>query len=177
MRELLIGCGHSREKKFGLPGDARTWGELVTLDNNPECKPDILCDLRHPPYSSQTPEFFDGDQFDAIHAYEVLEHIGAQGDYALLFRQFAELWRLLKPGGRMYATCPDYRSVWAWGDPGHTRIINHGTLVFFDRQQYAAQLGKTSMSDYRADWPGDFATIYQHYTDDQFWFVLEARKP
>lgn len=183
-RELLIGCGHSREKRFGLPGDPRGWGELITLDNNPECAPDILCDLSKVPFeyrwnrkpNENAHHFPASDSFDAIHAYEVLEHIGMQGDYRLLFTQFAEFWRLLKPGGRLYASVPDYRSVWAWGDPGHTRIINHGTLVFFDDAEYFAQLGKTAMSDYRADWPGDFRTLFAEYRGDQFWFVLEARK-
>lgn len=115
--------------------------------------------------------------FDEVHAYEVLEHCGAQGDYPLFFAQFREFWRILKPGGYFCATVPDWRSVWAWGDPSHTRIINEGTLVFLSQVQYKTQVGKTAMSDFRSLLtPADFEIVGARTSGEQFEFVLRAIK-
>jgi SAM-dependent methyltransferase len=64
---------------------------------------------------------FDDNTFDEIHAYEVLEHIGKQGDWMRILREWSEWWRILKPGGHLYASSPLWSSEWAWGDPGHTQ--------------------------------------------------------
>lgn len=170
---LLLGCGNSRERKLRMAGDPQQWYEkLITLDNDPECGADIIHDLML--WNQPIP--LDDNSIDEIHAYEVLEHVGRQGDFKLFFNQFKDYWRLLKPGGRFYATVPRWDNMWAWGDPGHTRIINEGTLVFLDQSQYAAQVGKTAMTDYRWVWTGDFRTLGAGKTDSNFYFILEAVK-
>ena len=88
-KQLLIGCGHSREKRMIYEGHTPGWDELVALDINPECDPDIEWDLNEIPYP------FDDNEFDEIHAYEVLEHLGAQGDFRFFFAQFEEMWRII----------------------------------------------------------------------------------
>src|SRR5271154_1502615 len=47
MSELLLGCGHSRERRMWLPNEPKShqWQDLVTLDNNLDCEPDLECDL------------------------------------------------------------------------------------------------------------------------------------
>jgi SAM-dependent methyltransferase len=118
MTELLIGCGNDRRKKITFPQTPSDWTQLVTLDIDASTKPDIVHDLNVLPYP-----FLDST-FDEIHAYEVLEHCGRQGDWKFFLDQFAELWRILKPGGFLVATCPMWDGPWAWGDPGHTRVIS-----------------------------------------------------
>src|SRR5215831_67169 len=86
--ELLIGCGKNHTKKLTRPGHEE-WRELVTLDINPDHKPNVLHDLENLPLP------FADDHFDEIHAYEVLEHVGKQGDYRFFFRQFEDFWRIL----------------------------------------------------------------------------------
>lgn len=188
-RELLIGCGNSREKRVFIPGreyeTTPPWKNLTTLDIDPECKPDIVFDLcsigwQHvpPPHSwICDPHEIPSNTFDEIHAYEVLEHCGDQGHHTLFFAQFREFWRILKPNGYFCATVPDYRSIWAWGDPSHTRIINAGTLVFLSQAQYAIQVGKTAMSDFRV-LLGDanFDIVNSQTRGEQFQFVLRAIK-
>jgi SAM-dependent methyltransferase len=147
--ELLLGCGSTRDRRIAI-GDRSEWTELVTLDNNPEHDPDIVHDLEDLPYP------FPDNTFSEIHAYEVLEHLGRQGDWKGFFAQFSELWRILKPDGVLAATCPSYRSMWAWGDPSHTRVLTSGTLVFLSQAQYALQVGKTAMSDFRFCYRADF---------------------
>lgn len=201
-RELLIGCGNSREKRMSVTPLHSDWHNLTTLDVDPACKPDIVFDLcalewssllQRPllalPPGSHTDEelkriikynnecIMPANSFDEIHAYEVLEHCGEQGHFKLFFAQFREFWRVLKPGGYFCATVPDWRSLWAWGDPSHTRVINEGTLVFLSQAQYTAQVGKTAMSDFRALLtPADFEIMGINHAQEQLQFVLRAIK-
>lgn len=167
--ELLIGCGNSRRKKHTL--GSFEWEELVTIDHDPNCGADVVHDL------DVTPWPFEDDTFDECHAYEVLEHLGRQGDYKAFFRHFAEIYRILKPGGVLIATVPAWDDVWAWADPSHTRVIAPQTLVFLDRTQYEKQIGKTAMTDFRWLWHGDFAPVASQVEHGCFKFALEAHKP
>ena len=154
MKSLLIGCGNARTKHLG---EATEWGDLVTLDIDPSTGCDIVHDLDDLPYP-----LADND-FDEVHAYEVLEHCGRQGDWRFFFGQFSEFHRILKPGGRFYGTCPSTKSPWLWGDPGHTRAITGECLNFLPQQMYE-QVGKTACTDYRHVWKGDFKI--EGLTDD-----------
>lgn len=209
-RELLIGCGHSRTKRLfpspkwkGIPSDidVTQWQDLITLDINLECDPDIVCDLSclrsfrietgqikrfevttHDIRKDRALELIDDyglrdNLFNEIHAYEVLEHIGQQGKHVLFFQQFSEFWRILKPGGYFCATVPHWQSLWAWGDPSHTRVINEGTLTFLDLREYERQLGKTAMSDYRKELgETNFEVIQAYNQNEMFVFILRAIK-
>lgn len=146
--ELLIGCGTNRDKRMGVVG-RDGWSNLVTLDCDPSLKPDVVWDLNVLPLP------FEGGAFDEIHAYEVLEHVGKQGDWRFFFAQFDDFHRILKPGGFFFATVPSWRSPWAWGDPGHTRILPVECLTFLGRENYE-QVGRTPMTDYRPYYKGDF---------------------
>jgi len=186
-RELLLGCGTDRRKKL-VPRDSggehpewADWANLTTLDVNPDFKPDILWDLE-----TLRPLPFEHDTFDEIHAYELLEHIGLQGDWKTLFRQFTDYWRILKPGGFFIATTPCWKSLWAWGDPSHKRVINEGTITFLSQRSYREQLAMTPMTDFRAVWTADFDVLERGHTSDpaawnhdncNFIFFLKAVKP
>lgn len=169
MPELLIGCGNRRDKRIAYEG-GWGWSDLTTLDIDPDAGADVLHDLNDLPYP------FADDQFDEIHAYEVLEHIGRQGDWRFFFAQFSEFWRILKPGGVLCATCPSASSRWAWGDPGHTRVIQPETLIFLQQPQYA-QVGITSLTDYRAVFQADFDLVLSEDDGESYRFGLRAVKP
>lgn len=169
-KELLIGCGNSRAKKVTGSWTTSDWSGLTTLDMDPACAPDIVHDLSVLPYP------FADNEFDEIHAYEVLEHCGRQGDWQFFFAQFQEFWRILKPSGRFVATVPMWDSPWAWGDPGHTRVITKGSLIFLDQREYA-QVGETAMTDYRGVWGGNFEGFAAVEKDHTFGFILTAVKP
>lgn len=169
-RELMIGCGNDRQKKIKFTQSEGEFENLTTLDVDPGVNPDVIWDLNVLPLP------FDDNSFDEIHASEVLEHVGRQGDWKFFFDQFYDFWRILKPGGFLVATVPAWDSPWLWGDPGHTRAICRESLIFLDQTAYE-QVGRTAMTDYRPWWKGDFETMGVQTKDDhQFAFVLRARK-
>lgn len=169
MSELLIGCGNARRKKVTFPEISAEWSDLTTLDIDPEVNPDVVHDLNVLPLP------FADNSFDEIHAYEVLEHCGRQGDWKFFFEQFAEFWRILKPGGYFVASVPMWDSPWAWGDPGHTRVIPKEALIFLNREEYE-QVGQTAMTDYRKWWKGDFEVLGVNESEHSMGFALRARK-
>ena len=168
-RELLIGCGNDLRKKVVIEGST-DWSNLTTLDNDPDCKPDILHDLDVFPYP------FEADTFDEIHAIEVLEHCGHQGDVRYFFDQFNEFYRILKPGGLFVATVPMWDSPWAWSDPGHRRVITRYSLVFLSDYEYEQQVGKTPMADYRRMKRCNFEVQAATESEHQLGFILKALK-
>lgn len=168
-RELVIGCGSERTKRLTVD-ESIIFDNPTTLDINPDHNPDIVFDLMNITLP------FEDNTFDEIHAYEVLEHTGTQGDYKFFFAQFSEFWRVLKPGGHLLATCPSRTSPWAWGDPSHTRVLQSEQLVFLDQENYAKQVGVTSMSDFRNIYKADFKTVGATEGEHLFIFILQARK-
>ena len=167
-KELLIGCGNRRDKLAWVGRDK--FENLTTLDISESCNPDVVWDL------CDIPLPFDDNTFDEIHAYEVLEHTGAQGDYEFFFRQFSDFHRILKPGGELIGICPAWNSEDAWGDPSHTRVLAPMTLLFLSQKEYANRVGSTPMSDFRYMYKADFDIIHSQIKDQKFLFGLKARK-
>lgn len=189
-RELLLGCGHARDKRIRCPSNmAEGWRGLVTLDHNIGTKPDIWTDLDK--YDAQGRLIISGDgpcvegrrietsSFDEVHAYEVLEHLGSLGDYLALFTLFSELWRILKPGGYLAGTVPSRYSSWLWGDPGHRRAILPETLMFLAQPSYFQCDGPrpSPISDYRGVYKADFDRIRSEDDRVSHRFLLQAVKP
>lgn len=201
-RELLLGCGHARDKRMWPNRDdgvnPTRWMNLITLDNYNGCNPDILGNLDCAGYwplrdwgprASHLIEGADGtpvdyphlqdDLFDEVHAYEVLEHLGSQGDARAFFSHFSEIWRILKPDGYLCATVPSRYSPWLWGDPSHRRLINEESLSFLDQDNYKQLDGPkpSPMSDFRSIYRADFRIVERQDNHKQFFFILQAVKP
>lgn len=168
--QLLAGCGSSRIKKLGLK--SRDWDGLVTLDFNGDHNPDVVHNLTQLPYP------FPDDHFDELHFYDVLEHLGQQGDFRTFFDQFSEFWRILKPDGLLFAISPAPSSPWVWGDPGHTRIMGPECLAFLSQAEYVKQVGNTPMTDYRFCYAADFQVLHSAIdAAQQHVYVLQTIKP
>jgi len=165
-RELLIGCGIDRKKLLQVENRPKEWQDLTTLDMSTKVEPDVVWDLNKLPYP------FEDSTFDEIHAYEVLEHFGTQGNAEEFFAHFIELARILKPNGILCGSTPTWDGVWAWGDPGHRRIINEGTLVFLDQTKY----GKPPMTDYRDVYKADLRCVFVKKETNRLFFILENYK-
>jgi SAM-dependent methyltransferase len=199
-RYLLIGCGYARDRRIdplrGVPGahlEVRrdfADGELFTLDLNRATEPDFVADLdcRSWDWSLDVVRTNRGmtlvatdahkayirrDTFDEVHAYEVLEHLGEQGNVASFFATFAPIYNVLKAGGYLCGTVPSIHSPWAWADPGHRRLLTAGTLGFLDRTHPLAP----PSSDYRHMNPCDFRLCSSFDDGSNLAFVLQALKP
>lgn len=165
-RELLIGVGRRLDKRLTADG---TWhfDNPTTLDYNPDHNPNVVWDLHTLPLP------FEDNSFDEIHAYEVLEHVGQQGDYKTFFAQFSEFHRILRLGGYFMATCPSRHSPWAWGDPSHTRVLQKEHLHFLSQKNYEDEVGVTSMSDFRNIYSADFSIHWVEENNRHFKFILK----
>lgn len=167
-KELLIGCGSAWDKRLTCDG-TEDWSNLTTLDYNKDHGAEVTWDLMNLPLP------FNPNTFDEIHAYEVLEHTGAQGDYKFFFAQFSDFWRILKPNGHLLVTCPSRHSVWALGDPSHTRVLQKEMLLFLDQDSYK-DVGKSSISDFRSIYKADFKPVFIDENEETFQFGLRANK-
>lgn len=151
-KALLLGCGTNHNKKIILPEDKEMgWGdeyEVHTVDLYSACHPTFKFDLNEEDWWRISKSYY-----DRVDAYEVLEHLGRQGDAKSFFSTFRSIWQVLKDGGALVATVPRFDSQWAWGDPTHTRVITSGSLVFLNQAEYDRQVGRTAMSDLRVFWP------------------------
>ncbi len=164
MEELLLGCGSRIEKQ--LWATQKEFNKVTTLDINKDHNPDVIHDLEILPLP------FTNSSFDEIHAYDVLEHTGKIGDWKFFFDQWSEFHRILKPKGLFFCISPAPNSAWAFGDPGHTRVISLESLVFLSQEEYHKQVGITPMTDYRFYYKSDFKTVWAHQDKDRVQFVL-----
>jgi SAM-dependent methyltransferase len=175
-RTLLLGCGYQRRRLLGEnpaeDADALPWKGLVTVDIDPACNPDFVCDL------NLTPWRFKDNSFDEIHAYEVLEYIGKQGNVHTFFDTFNEIYRILKPNGLLFATTASKFNNWLWADPGRRRAILPESLTFLDRKRWN-KVAKTghSISDYRAFSHCDYEILAADDNHVFNIFCLQAIKP
>jgi SAM-dependent methyltransferase len=201
--ELLLGCGFSRTKRLGLPREPLEWRDLVTCDINDKCAPDLIMDLDGcamygmvgkqwitcGPATEKGQRFLEypagelywatlrENSFDEVHAYEVLEHLGQQGDASSFFSTFENVHRILRPGGHLFATVPSRYSAWLWGDPSHRRVICAESLAFLSQDVIAKNREqKTAMSDFSGLWDRDFKLISMQDNHTTFMFCLQAIK-
>ena len=97
-RVLLIGAGSS--KLLSVPTPLfNIKPTLTTLDIEPSHKTDVVWDLNVCPWP------FEDNSFDEIHGYEILEHLGQQGDAKSFFAHFWEIYRILNPLGTWQLRC------------------------------------------------------------------------
>lgn len=152
-KSLLLGAGNSRRKKVALADQPEWEGTLTTLDMDPNGGADVIHDLEDHPLP------FPDDEFDELGAYDVLEHIGRQGDWKGFFDEFAEYWRILKPGGQFGIIVPIGGD--AFGDPGHTRFFSVNHFGFLTEEFYERNIEEGNpVTDYRWYWKRRFSIMF-----------------
>lgn len=162
--------------------------ELVTLDDNYLVEPDLICNLDTRHWMPRNIKFearkyvdergtIKKDCFDEVHAYEVLEHLGSQGDHRSFFAHFGNIHRVLVANGLLFASVPSRFSPWLWGDPSHRRAITPESLAFLSQDIIRYNRGHgTAMSDFSAVWKLDFKIIDSRDDKSTHWFCLQAIK-
>jgi hypothetical protein len=157
---LVLGCGNSFRQNMSVqkagdeaPGPTfqDNFEEVITIDFDPAVKPTYLWDLNEFPWPC--PKGY----FNEVHAYECLEHLGQVGDAESFFALYRAIWDALTPGGLLCATTPWWESIWAWQDPGHKRVYSGALLAYLSQEEYADQVGRTSITDYRRFWPAPYS--------------------
>ncbi len=103
-RRLDLGCGANKQ------------ADAIGADRNPASQADVLCDLDTFPYP------FRADAFDEIRLSHVVEHLC---DVVALT---AEVWRIGRPGARVFIATPHFSSVHSYTDPGHRQRLARGSF-------------------------------------------------
>ena len=89
--------------------------------------------------------FADGE-FEAVVLWDVLEHLTEPLD------ELREIHRVLRPGGYLFVSVPDYGSIWArlmgrrWF--GFTKIREH--VYYYDRRSLAQAMGRAGLEVVKA---------------------------
>jgi len=110
-------------KKLVLGSAGKKHEGVITLDIDPEHKPDVVHDLNATPYP------FEDNQFDEISAHHVLEHLND------LPPVMEELHRICSPKGRIDIEVP-HHSSWMANTPEHKLRFN-----YFAFSGYAVESG------------------------------------
>ena len=98
--KLHLGCGHIIKEGW-------INHDIVQLPGV-----DVVHDLTKFPWP-----WADG-QFEEIFMDNVLEHVPETTS------TMEELWRIMKPGGKLFVGVPYWNSFEAWGDPTHARLFS-----------------------------------------------------
>jgi SAM-dependent methyltransferase len=90
---------------------------------------------------------FADDHFDSVSAYDFFEHVPRvlpTADGRATRFPFVELmnevWRVLRPGGLLYALTPAYPAPEAFQDPTHVNIITERTHIYFTGEAPLARM-------------------------------------
>jgi hypothetical protein len=112
---------------------------------------------------AQIPQLAEG-KFSEVHAYELLNLL--PGDEIAFFAFWREMWRVLKPGGSVWATVPHWRSPYVYAYPAPQRVYTLELLAYLDPQ--ASMTAKSDFS--RTLWP----TPYRFRLDNA-WEITAPR--
>ena len=90
---------------------------------------------------------FDSHSFESVSAYDFLEHVprvmptvDGQDTRFPFIELMSEIWRVLKPGGLLYAVTPVYPNKAAFQDPTHVNIMTVDSHTYFVRPQRLAAM-------------------------------------
>ena len=80
---------------------------------------------------------FPDNSFDCIFAHNVFEHLDNQ------LQAMNEMWRILKPQGRIVVAVPYFRSVDAFTDPTHRHFFTSRSMDYYIHKKTLAEYSYT----------------------------------
>ena len=107
-RVLDVGCGNNK-----LPG-------AIGIDRVALPAVDVVHDLNSFPYP------FDSSSFDEIRLIHVIEHLDS------IIRVMEEIYRMVRPGGRVTIITPHYSDFQSWNDPTHRWHLTTYSFRYFE---------------------------------------------
>lgn len=110
---LNLGCGYRK-----IEG-------AINIDNRAECSPDLLCDV-----TEGLP--FSDNSICEVKAFDFLEHIPIGKTVVVL----EEIYRVLKPGGKLEHLTPSTEGRGAFMDPNHVSFWNENSFKYFIDEEY-----------------------------------------
>lgn len=137
-RHLDLGCGlaprnpYNRRQLCGV--------DIRPLESTPEvefrCANVVLDPIPYP-----------DDHFGSVSAYDFIEHVprllatpDGRATWFPFIRLMNEIWRVLAPGGRLYALTPAYPNQAAFVDPTHVNTITEHTHEYFCGEDRLGQI-------------------------------------
>jgi predicted SAM-dependent methyltransferase len=119
--KINLGCGQVK-----LDG-------YINIDNNPDMKPDLLCNV------IEGFPFFEDGIIEEVRAYDFLEHIPAGKS---VIKVMEEIYRVLKPGGKFESSTPDAQyGQAAFQDPTHISFWVQNSWLYYSDRAYSSLYG------------------------------------
>jgi SAM-dependent methyltransferase len=110
---------------FDLGCGARKTPGAFGIDASPLPGVDLVHDLLDRPYP--LPE----NSADEVVLHHVLEH------FTDPLPVMEEVWRIIRPGGRVRIRTPHYSGRYAWNDPSHRRAFTSESFHYFGENDYS----------------------------------------
>lgn len=88
---------------------------------------------------------FPSNYFDSVSAYDFFEHIPrvlptTDSTRFPFIELMNEVWRVLRPNGRLYASTPMFPHPMAFQDPTHVNIMTRNSHIYFTRPELLARM-------------------------------------
>lgn len=169
MKILNIGCGEDRYK--------HNFAEIITMDIDPDCKPDICMDIRE--LDTLEPE-----QFDIVFGSHILEHLFRHDG----IRMLKGAYHVLKKGGELEIIVPDLSCITGRGlhdvvytSPAgnitcHDMIYGHQREIEKGKEFYAHRTGFTGKTLEEFIQRAGFASVRVYRLTEEFALMALARK-
>lgn len=109
MKILDIGCGNKK-----IEGS-------IGIDKEKNENVDVVHDLNKFPYPLKN------NEFDVIHASHIMEHLNDT------VKVMEELYRILKPNGKLIIKVPCFAGSGAWGNPTHAKAFTIFSFDYFNK--------------------------------------------
>jgi predicted SAM-dependent methyltransferase len=121
VKKVDLACGQNKKGE-----------DWIGVDISKNSCVDIVHDLNKYPWP------FEDNSVDEIHCSHYVEHIPhdieSEDKRDGLIQFMDEVYRILKPGGKMTIIAPYYTSIRAFGDPTHRRFICDWTFYYYSKE-------------------------------------------
>jgi ubiquinone/menaquinone biosynthesis C-methylase UbiE len=112
----------SDKLKINIGAGYKKYPGLLTVDMDPRCKPDYICDFE----KDKLP--FEDNSVELVLAEHILEHLGDG-----FFHLMQEVYRVCCDGAEFHVMVPHHRHDWFANDPTHKRPITIDGMKLFSK--------------------------------------------